>query len=215
VFVALPVLRDYQTILNSVRRRVAHLSLAMGVDPASSTGRAAVLLLAANAVGQSVHRLAMLTGEPSEFVARCARRLVDNGVWQGGETVALWTRDEFDVTSFWADVAVAEGRLCRRVDESREFHWAPPGQWWKEFDYFSRSESREVVTKYRPRTEPAPVTLDELRAAIEADEPEPVAAASPSTAGAFGKASAPGGAHPMDVLILGARGSSGDAVWLA
>jgi hypothetical protein len=208
-------------MLASVRHRVAQLGLEPGPD--ASACRAAVLLLVAHQVGQSVHRLATLTGEPSEFVARCARRLVDNGVWQEGGTVALWTGVEFDTTSFWADVAVAEGKLCRRIDDSGEFHWAQPGQWWKEFDYFSRPEGRSLVTRYRPRATPPPPSLDDRLVALEMEEPV-VTAVAPrrrevevsATERSFTPRVAAGAVPPAgDILILGSPGLYGDAVWLA
>ena len=101
--------------------------------PGSATVRAAVLLLAAPDAGLNIDRVARRTGEPRHWVAACARRLLDNGVWAGGAPVYPWSGpDDF---RFWNDVAVAEGRLLRRTGPAGRLEWAPPGAWSKAYDY--------------------------------------------------------------------------------
>src|SRR5687768_6959440 len=75
--------------------------------------RAAVLLLLAGEIGFNVDRLVMRTRYPREFVARCTRRLVDNGVWTAGTLLAEWSSTPVDAPSFWWDVDVALGRRLR------------------------------------------------------------------------------------------------------
>lgn len=110
-------------------------------DPELLPGTAAhsigLLLLAARSVGQNIDKLARLTGMSRELVARCARRLVDNGVWRDGHTIYRWVDDPADVEALRSDVAVAEGKLCRRIDELGEMEWAPHGYWRKQFEYVS------------------------------------------------------------------------------
>jgi hypothetical protein len=125
------------------------------LDPDSSTYRTAILLLRACEVGQGVHKLARVTGYPREFVARCARRLVDNGVWRDGETVSPWTISEVEDAAFWADVGVAEGRLYRRTSPEGGLEWARPGEWWKEMQY-TVSAGYAPATRYREASQPVP-----------------------------------------------------------
>ena len=98
-------------------------------DRFASTVYAARLLLLAAEEGQNVAMLARRLGCSPGFVARCARRLLENGVWKGGRTVAAWLNRGPDHPAFWYDVAVAEGTMCRRVRPSGEFEWAPAGAW--------------------------------------------------------------------------------------
>lgn len=122
------------------------------LDPESMTYRAAVVLLIAPVIGCGVHKLAKVTGYPSEFVARCARRLVDNGVWPDGQPYCSgYTVYNWD--DFWRDVGVAEGKLCRRCDETGELQWAAPGEWWKEYDFAVGTRNvSEGVIRYQPAT---------------------------------------------------------------
>ena len=118
-----------------IRRRVASLPGArLGTDAVSA---AAVVLLASAWTDKNIDRLCGLTRLPRETVARCARRLVDNGVWQNGAVVCSWAPeagDLGDAEAFWADVAVAEGKLSRRMSEEGLLEWAPTGSWWKGFE---------------------------------------------------------------------------------
>jgi hypothetical protein len=160
--------------LPQVREQVARLS--PDLDPESSTFRAAVLLLASRTLGQNVDRLARFSGAPRDFVARCARRLVDNGVWQRGRTVATWTDPETADFGFWADVGVAEGRLCRRLDENGHPEWAQAGEWWKSFDLIPPSAESGMALRYRPRCRVVPASelvLEPREETVEEPQPEP------------------------------------------
>ena len=163
------------------------------IDPASDTFRAAVLLLASLEFGQNVEGLARRTGFPRSFVAKCARRLIDNGVWVGGETAAEWSADDEASGAFWNDVAVAEGKLCRRVGAAGEIEWAPAGYWKKNYEFIETAE-QPLSAVYRdpvpPEAEPAAPAAD-----VANDEPSTPAAAIPA---ADEPASAPEGATPPD-----------------
>lgn len=138
--------------VESVRAQVAFMDPELTPD----TGRyeAAVLLVAACSVGQNIDRLARFTGTRREQVARRARRLVDNGVWQNGHTVARWRDSLDDVESFRSDVAVAEGALCRRMDEFGQMEWAPQGYWRKHFEYSApKGQEQPQVVCYHPHVE--------------------------------------------------------------
>jgi hypothetical protein len=123
-------------------------------SPMALTFRASLLLLAAREVGQNVERLAARTGTSRSFVARCARRLLDHGVWVNGETVCEWGDEGPAHPSFWNDVAVAEGKMARRTDESGAFEWVPVGDWIKFYEYRDRSEPTGVHYVPHPRTLP-------------------------------------------------------------
>ncbi|MEW5930013.1 MAG: hypothetical protein AB1941_21370 [Gemmatimonadota bacterium] len=157
-----------------------HLAKALGDpdrSPMALTFRAALLLLAAREIGQNVDRLAARTGTTRSFVGRCARRLLDHGVWADGETVCEWGDEGPAHPSFWNDVAVAEGKMCRRVDESGAFEWAPVGDWIKYYEYRDPSQPSGAHYVPHPRGVPAaPVEWE--RAGGEEDstaatEPEP------------------------------------------
>lgn len=99
------------------------------LDRGSWTFAAAVVLLTGRTVEHNVDKISRRTRLPRDFVARCARRLHDNGVWKKGLTCASWHTPGSD--EFWADVAVAEGKLSRRIDEDGEVRWVEPGEVWK------------------------------------------------------------------------------------
>ena len=105
------------------------------VDPNSDTFKAAVLLLAALEYGQNIDVLARRTGFDRSLVARCVRRLIDNGVWQSGRAVTEWSPADEACGSFWNDVAVAEGKMCRRAAADGSLEWAPAGFWNKNFHF--------------------------------------------------------------------------------
>lgn len=155
-------------------------------SPMALTFRAALLLLAAREVGQNVDRLAARTGTTRSFVARCARRLLDHGVWADGETVCEWGDEGPAHPSFWNDVAVAEGKMCRRVDETGAFEWAPVGDWIKFYEY--RDPSRPSGAHYVPHPRSAPtaplewaaVEDDDVAAAVTAQKAVPVIAIRPA-----------------------------------
>lgn len=120
------------------------------------TLQAVLLLLAAREVGQNLERLARYTGLDRSFVSRCARRLVDNGVWGNGETIGDWLADGATHPGFWNDVAVAEGKLCRRINEQGLIEWAPPGCWRKNYDFITSEPVEELNVRYHlsPTAEP-------------------------------------------------------------
>jgi hypothetical protein len=109
-------------------------------DRFASTVYAARLLLLAVEEGQNVALLARRLGCPPAFVARCARRLLESGVWKGGRTVAAWLEQGPDHPAFWYDVAVAEGTMCRRLRPSGEFEWAQAGAWLRPYEARGRTE---------------------------------------------------------------------------
>jgi hypothetical protein len=120
------------------------------LDPRAGTARAALLLLAGLYHEHNVVKLARFTGLEVDFVARCARRLVDNGVWRGGETICAWNEIPVGEPAFWADVAVAEGKLCRRMDDEGRAQWAPGGHWWKSFDLVVAAPLDQSVLYHSP-----------------------------------------------------------------
>lgn len=150
--------------------------LSPSLDPETVTFRAAVLLLTAVVVGQNVDKLARLTGYTRELVARCARRLVDNGVWKNGNTVRTWDDPETGPLAFWGDVGVAEGKLCRRMDETGALRWAPAGEWRKSYDFVPRQREEGTSAAYHqavvPEEGPPPVTRPERRHAPPPAAPE-------------------------------------------
>jgi hypothetical protein len=161
-----------------IRERVARLDGSGDQDtPARDM---ATVLLAAVLLGQNIDRLARVTGVSREIVARAARRLVDNGVWQQGHTVGRWVDDPSnDTASFWADVAVAEGRLCRKVVENGEMLWAPQGYWRKPFEYSgARAATPSQIVEYQPHVD-VPIQDLPYWSGDEADEPEERAAPVP------------------------------------
>jgi hypothetical protein len=124
------------------------------IDAGSSAFRAAVLLLAAVEFGQNIDTLTRRTGYERSFVARCARRLIDNGVWMGGRTISDWSPQDEASGSFWNDVAVAEGKLCRRLNEHGHIEWAPAGYWKKSYEFIEASGDQPLSTTYRDPTAP-------------------------------------------------------------
>lgn len=113
-------------------RRVRSLGVEAPQD--SETWRAALVLLGSQELGQNIDRLARRTGASRQEVSKWARRLVDNGVWQDGETVAQWTGDPTASAAFLQDVGVATGRLLRRIGANGRMEWAEAGRWNKNFE---------------------------------------------------------------------------------
>lgn len=109
---------------------------AFGIEaaPSSDDWYVALILLAASDIGQNIDRVARRTGAPRPLVSKVARRLVENGVWADGETVARWTGDPTARNAFANDVAVGAGRLLRRIGETGRMEWAAAGQWHKNFE---------------------------------------------------------------------------------
>lgn len=114
----------------------------------SVTFRAAVILLAGLEFGHNIDRIARRTGYDRAFVARVARRLTDNGVWKAGVTVADWSSSDEASGTFWNDVAVAEGKMCRRIGAGGQIEWAPAGFWNKDFHYVAAGTGKELSTQY-------------------------------------------------------------------
>ncbi|MGD8276609.1 MAG: hypothetical protein PVH00_01225 [Gemmatimonadota bacterium] len=119
-----------------------------GLDPDGETFGAALILVAACEYGQNVDLLARRTGLPRPFVARCARRLIDNGVWVGGRTVAEWAPEDPASGSFWSDAAVAEGKMCRRTRTDGSLEWAPAGFWNKNFHFLDPEAESRLGNQY-------------------------------------------------------------------
>lgn len=115
----------------AIRQTIARIRPELAED--SLSFRAAVLLLVGPALKFNVDRMAGRTNCPRAIAAACARRLFDNGVWQADGSVYTWKRP--DDEHFWNDVAVAEGKLCRRTDRYGCIEWAPPGAWRKAYDF--------------------------------------------------------------------------------
>ena len=142
-----------------------------GLDPQGETFGAALILLAACEYGQNVELLARRTGLQRPFVARCARRLIDNGVWVGGKTVAEWAPEDAASGNFWNDAAVAEGKMCRRTRPDGSLEWAPAGYWNKNFHFLDPDaetrhgnlyfDSAPTVTTTPEATEDADETADD------------------------------------------------------
>lgn len=153
--------------VRSVLKRIE--ALRPDLDPETETFKAAVVLVTGGIVGQGIHKLAAATGYATEFVARCARRLVDNGVWPDGMAFTD-LHEGVGSDAFWADVAVAEGKLCRRRNEDGSIQWAPPGQWWKEFDFVSKAVTGGPVRYQLATIAPSSALKDELTEVEE--EPE-------------------------------------------
>lgn len=128
------------------------------IDARSDTFRAAVLLLAAIEYGLNVDALSRRTGYPRALVAKCARRLIDNGVWASGGLVTEWSPAEVASGAFRNDVAVAEGKLCRRVNANGEIEWAPPGFWNKSYEFIDAAAKSQLGTVYRDPTAVADAT---------------------------------------------------------
>jgi hypothetical protein len=174
--------------LREVEERVRELD--PDLDVGSVSFRIAVLLLAAPWLDYNIDRLARFAGCSRELVARCARRLYDNGVWGCEGTDALWSDLEDGRAAFWSDVAVAEGLLCRREDAQGRPQWAPIGYWWKSYDFTGPSTLLAANTYYTPPElasesgwdVPVAEELEAVTGAgpMEPAAPEPFAVALPS-----------------------------------
>ena len=207
----------------ALQERIAGLGTPL--DPDSQTYRTAVLLLTACEVGQGVDKLANVTGFPREFVARCARRLVDNGVWRDGATDAPWTTSDTEVTAFWADVGVAEGKLYRRVSADGGLEWGRPGQWWKEVHYVVSAGSYTPATRYyAPSLSSTPDDSPRQFLSRASEEPEveekplpPARPVAPPAPPARATTPAPIAALPAvgEVVVVGSPDLFGGAVWLS
>jgi hypothetical protein len=141
-----PQLSPPRSPMNAIHARIRRYN--SDIDPRSDAYRSAVLLLAGLEWGQNIDVLARRTGIDRSFVARAARRLIDNGVWAGGRTVAEWTALDEASGPFWNDVAVAQGKLCRRTLEDGAIEWAPPGFWNKGYHFVDPAVEKAMTATY-------------------------------------------------------------------
>jgi hypothetical protein len=81
-----------------------------------ASAETAAMLLASALVGPHAGRIGKLLGIPEDKIAKRARRLRRNGVWNKDRVEADWTDAKSGAVAFWLDVCVADG-LVRRVDE--------------------------------------------------------------------------------------------------
>lgn len=179
--------------------------------------QAAVVLLTGPAVRFNIDLLTRRTGLARGSVAVFARRLIDNGVWTAGAADYPWTGP--GDPRFWNDVAVAQGRLCRRRGSDGAVEWAQAGAWHKPYEYVDAG-GPELAVAYRApdRTPPAPEPAASARAE-EADRAALVAApARPRVSTARPRPAAPR-AQPARVLVGAGVGAWSaplfpDACWL-
>ncbi len=152
------------------------------LPPSSPTFKAAVLLFCGLEFGHNIDALSRRTSYERPFVARIARRLIDNGVWKCGVTVADWSSSDEASGTFWNDVAVAEGKMCRRIGPDGRIEWAPAGFWNKSFHFVDPEADQKLAAVYfdsgRAGTEEsvngAVERLDTVAAQPSAAEPEPL-----------------------------------------
>jgi hypothetical protein len=156
------------------------------LDPAGPTFGAALVLMAGTAYGQNVDLVARKMGLDRALVARCARRLIDNGVWEAGRTLAEWAPEDPASGSFWNDVAVAEGKMCRRSRPDGSLEWAPAGFWNKGFHFLDPDAENRLGNLYFDSTPPP------------ADPPGSSAAANSPDSGKPALDHATGGSLPAD-----------------
>jgi hypothetical protein len=158
-----------------------------GIDAnvGSDTYHAAILLIASAEMGQNLERLARRTGVPRPFASKCARRLIDNGVWAGGQTMSAWVSDPAAREAFAKDVAVAEGKLLRRTGPGGRMEWAPAGSWNKGYEKSDENAGLSATyTDVAPRAEHAVALPSELETPVPAkpataDAAAPIAPADP------------------------------------
>jgi hypothetical protein len=172
-------LRSVLCLPNVLEMRRIIAEIRPDVPENSFTFCAAVLLLAGPSVNFNVDRLARRTQFPRATVAACARRLFDNGAWRADGPVYAWRSP--DDEAFWNDVAVAEGKMCRRTDDFGCIEWAAPGAWRKAYDFVA-SESSTLNVSYFAAGEPTrPVkSQPAVPAAVPAPMPGPRERAQPA-----------------------------------
>jgi hypothetical protein len=175
-----PGIRDFEA-------KIRHYN--SDLKPTDPAFRAAVILLAGLEYGHNIDMLARKTGYDRAFVSRTARRLIDNGVWKAGVTIADWSSSDEASGTFWNDVAVAEGKMCRRINTDGRVEWAPAGFWNKNFQFVDPGADKRLATLYLDATAPegsaagqsAPETpVTEQAAPVEAP-PKGGPAAAPDT----------------------------------
>ena len=146
-----PNVQDIRQTLASIRPDLAH---------ESPTFRAAVMLMMGPALNFNVDRLAARTGVPRAQAAVFTRRWFDNGVWQHEGPVYPWCSP--NEPEFWNDVAVGEGKACRRGDKIDNIEWASPGVWRKSYDFVSKLENALSVAYADDSAEPSVTLPSEL-----------------------------------------------------
>lgn len=189
----------------------------------SDTFNAALVLLASLRIRHNVDALAKFCGVRREVVARCARRLHDNGVWQEGRVICSWMVPESLGDDFRRDVAVAEGKLWRRLGDDGYPCWAPPGYWYKSYGFVDPEPKAGSAVVYLPRPErespsAEPTLLPAASGAHAASEKEDDRGLAPATWIGGGSSSREGSRPieegrfaPAGVLLVG---EASDAVWL-
>jgi hypothetical protein len=198
-----PVPARGRSTLAAIHARIRKYNSDVAVG--SDTHRAAVLLLAGAEYGQNIDQLARRIGIDRSFVAKAARRLIDNGVWQAGRTVAEWGAHDEATVAFWNDVAVAEGKLCRRTAADGSIEWAPAGYWNKSYQFVDPGAQSKLSAVYhnpgdRP-SEPVPLAAERagdqnLTSAVEPGSPPASTTTDPAASAA--SESAPGSPAPAD-----------------
>jgi hypothetical protein len=151
-----------------IRQTLARIRPELAED--SLSFRAAIFLLAGPALNFNVDRLAGRTHCPRAIAAACARRLFDNGVWQADGSVYTWKSP--DDEHFWNDVAVAEGKLCRRTDRFGCIEWAAPGAWRKAYD-FGTADPALTVSYFADGESGRPVKAQPEPMAPKGSRPQP------------------------------------------
>lgn len=153
--------RPSGTLLASAHERIQELDPSLSPD--TPRYMAGVLLLALQNMPPRVDLLAMRLRLPREFVAKCMRRLIDNGVVQNGSLVGGWSGDLWNEDAFWADANVALGRWWRRQDGSGRLEWIEAGGWHKPYEYVHNGADAAVGTGYLSVAEAQPqMNLDLL-----------------------------------------------------
>lgn len=133
-------------LVASFHERVREMNPSLGRECPSY--QAAVLLLSLTSLPPQIDHLSHWLSIPREFVARCIRRLVDNGVLSSEGLIGGWTGEAMVEEAFWADVNVANGMWLRRHDSRGSLEWIEAGGGWqKPYDYVT-CEIPEGQTKY-------------------------------------------------------------------
>ena len=174
------------------------------LEPSDPAFRAAVILLAGLEYGHNIDQLARRTGYDRAFVARTARRLIDNGVWKSGVTVADWSSSDEASGTFWNDVAVAEGKMCRRIGSDGRIEWAPAGFWNKNFQFLDPGADKRLATLYLDATpESAAQAGDKPAAADAIAVPRPISEPATSAGNAAADTIIIGPAQPQSETQAG------------
>lgn len=199
------------------------------LSPDSPRHMAGILLLALQEAPPKVDLLAARLRLPREFVAKCLRRCIDNGVVQNGSLISGWSGEAWSEDAFWADVNVALGKWWRRQDGSGRLEWIEAGGWQKPYEYVDRGGEVRNGTGYlsdgeaqpQMNLDPLTVNSDSLWMGSLSGEAETFVPAAEAEAG-FPEPEWVGGfdgedAHESEEPVEAAIVSTGDAqsvVWL-